>query len=202
MFSDLDSHIGYHNSTSWPAYNHTDIAPYMPPSQAIHSGYPRTDLSSLMGDIDSLARSITPPVQGIDPFHDGFFVPPNTDLVALLEDSTNPTNATPMISAVHGHGLPSASPSHSMTLASQNDRPTCPHCGGTHPRPVRYRACRNKHLGLRPFACAGECGEPTCVKTFASAERKKAHTRGRVICDKCGKLGWKKNQARHRESCF
>ena len=77
-------------------------------------------------------------------------VSPTADLLV------NVANTAPVVASA-GQAIPSTS----SASTSQNNPPTCPYCDGTHRRPVRYRVCRNKHLGLRPFVCAGECGKPS-----------------------------------------
>lgn len=97
-------------------------------------------------------------------------------------------------------------PSNSSTLmatssSSPRKRSICPHCGRCHSRPVRDRACSNRHTHHYPFPCGGVCGNATCLKAFPSSERRSVHIQGRVPCEKCGKMGWKKNASRHRARC-
>lgn len=125
---------------------------------------------------------------GINTFDYAQVLVPLPALTTAYPNAPAPSN-TPFPSL-----LPQPQPAHCK-------RPLCSYCGRTHTRPVRDRACRNKHLGLLPFVCGGDCGKLECLKIFASAERKAAHVRGRVNCEVCGRPGWRKNQSRHRARC-
>ncbi|CCA70625.1 hypothetical protein PIIN_04562 [Serendipita indica DSM 11827] len=128
---------------------------------------------------------------GINTFDYAQVLVPLPALTTAYPNAPAPSN-TPFPSL-----LPQPQPAHCK-------RPLCSYCGRTHTRPVRDRACRNKHLGLLPFVCGGDCGKlewsvlllsgysgrltsvakhRVSLKIFASAERKAAHVRGRVNCE-------------------
>lgn len=97
--------------------------------------------------------------------------------------------------------VPTPTVSTLITNSFQENPVICSYCGRRHSRPVRRRACSNKHTNQYPFPCGGACGSVECPKAFASSERRKVHIQGRLPCEKCGKMGWKRNASRHRARC-
>ena len=83
----------------------------------------------------------------------------NTNTVDLSQTLASPT--PPAHSGAAQTSTPSSSPNIPSAQQNHRNRPPCSHCGRTHTRPVRYKACRDKHLGLHPFVCAGRCGKPS-----------------------------------------
>ena len=79
----------------------------------------------------------------------------NTSSADLTQTLALPTPAA------HSSAAQTSTPSSSSTIPSaqqgHRNRPLCSHCSRTHTRPVRYKACRDKHLNRRPFACGGDC---------------------------------------------
>ena len=91
---------------------------------------------------------------------------------SYITNTLNLTQALTLASPTppaHPRATQTSKPSLSRTIPSaqqdHRNRSLCSHCGRTHTRPVRYRACRDKHLNRRRFACGGECGKPTWYVT-------------------------------------
>ncbi|CAG7846767.1 SubName: Full=Uncharacterized protein {ECO:0000313/EMBL:CCA74411.1} [Serendipita indica DSM 11827] len=68
----------------------------------------------------------------------------------------------------------------SSVVSPPQESPTgriCMYCGRTHTRPVRYQACQNRFLGLRPFPCDGGCGRIRCPVQYGIVpQQRKAET--------------------------
>ncbi|KIM21811.1 hypothetical protein M408DRAFT_324830 [Serendipita vermifera MAFF 305830] len=76
----------------------------------------------------------------------------------------------------------------------------CEICHKTFDRESRLERCHNRHMGVKPYVCAGDCGFQGCSKSYGCIEYLARHQDDLSTCSVCGKTLTEQNMSRHRKT--
>lgn len=140
-------------------------------------------------------HSGTPPYDGRVRDDGGNFIPTDSlqDPNAIPSHSNNNGPASPAISLVRKSIVPQRKAGPPTPLGTEPTRMSpkllqlsdpslvrksrfhCEICHKEFDRASRLDGCRNKHLGIKPYQCKGDCSSSGCSKSYCSADLLQRH---------------------------